>query len=224
MSTRNTSLIFTMITALIIFVLVTFVFTASNGYGYDQSVVEWVNGLTSPIVEKVMEFISLLGSSEVILIATFLIAGILVLKRNWIMTFFFLTVSVGGVALNLVLKLLFQRERPGGEVKLIEVFNFSLEIPSYSFPSGHTMRITILLLFLIYISFRFIQKTSIKIVASTVCILTMVGVALSRLFLEAHFLSDTLGAMSISLAWFAFCLLLFKRYEAKRAPIVYRQW
>lgn len=210
-----------MITALIVFVLVTFVFTVSNGYGYDQTVMDWVGGMSSSVIEKVMEFISFLGSSEVILLVTFVMAVIFAIKRNWIFTLFFLTVSVGGVALNLILKLLFQRERPGGEVSNIEVFDFSLEIPSYSFPSGHTMRITILLLFLIYISYRFIQSKGLRVASYVVYILTMVGVALSRLFLEVHYLSDTLGAMSVSVVWFCFCLLIFKKFQPQRTQMVY---
>lgn len=213
-----------MISALIVFVLVTFFFTMSNGYTYDQSIVDWVNTISNTSVEKVMEFISLLGSSEVILLVTFVIAAIFAIKRNWIYTLFFLTVSVGGVALNFVLKFLFQRERPGGDVSYIEVFNFSLEIPSYSFPSGHTMRITILLLFLIYISSRFIRSSGLKILSYVACILTMIGVALSRLFLEAHFLSDTIGAMSISIVWFCLCLLIFKKYQRKQTNAIYRRW
>lgn len=213
-----------MITSLIVFILVTFVFTASNGYVYDQSIIDWVNSITSTSIEKVMEVISMLGSSEVILLVTFIITAIFAFKRNWIFTIFFLTVSVGGVALNFVLKFLFQRERPGGDVSYIEVFNFSLEIPSYSFPSGHTMRITILLLFLLYISFRFIKSTGLKVLSYLACIVTMIGVALSRLFLEAHFLSDTLGAISISIVWFCLCLLIFKKYQPQRTHAIYRRW
>lgn len=194
----------------------------NNGYIYDQTIIDWINSISSKSIEKVMEFISLIGSSEVILLVTFVIAAIFAIKRNWMFTIFFLTVSVGGVALNFILKFLFQRERPGGEVSYIEVFNFSLEIPSYSFPSGHTMRITILLLFLIYISFRFIKSAGLKVLSYVVCTLTMIGVALSRLFLEAHFLSDTIGAISISVAWFCLCLLIFKIFQGKQTDTIYR--
>ncbi|WP_161784648.1 hypothetical protein [Halalkalibacter okhensis] len=41
--------------------------------------------------------------------------------------------------MNFGLKLLYQRERPGVE-REIEVFGNSLDLISYSFPSGHTMR------------------------------------------------------------------------------------
>lgn len=214
---KNKSLIFVLIVSLLAFLSVTFIFTSENGYSYDQEVINWIDEhATAPLV-KGMDLISLIGSSEVVLLLTVLIIVILAIKREWFYAFFFLTVSVGGVVVNFTLKVLFQRERPG-EMSYIEAFNISLEIPSYSFPSGHTMRATILLLLLIYLSHRFIKRGLVKFIAYIGCIGLMIGVALSRLFLEAHFLSDTLGAISISLVWFCFCLYMFKRTK-KRTPL-----
>lgn len=199
--------------SLIIFLSMTYWLTSDHGFTFDATISEWVESTSSPWVVNVMEGISLIGSSEVILIVTLLVAGIFVLKRDWYHTLLFLTVSVGGVALNLILKLVFQRERPDGEVSYIEVFNMSIEIPSYSYPSGHTMRAAIFILFLIYLSLRYIMHAGMKIIVNTVLFLTLIGVACSRLYVEAHFLTDTLGAIFISLAWSSLCLLLFKRYD-----------
>src|SRR5699024_11275784 len=66
------------------------------------------------------------------------------------------------VFLNLALKLLIHRERPGDEAKYIDVFNYQLEMQSYSFPSGHTMRATIFFLFLIYLVYYFGKRTLTK--------------------------------------------------------------
>lgn len=209
---KNKSLFLISIISLLMFLSVTFIFTMENGFFYDEAVVQWVNETSTTSLVKVMDVISLVGSSEVVLLLTFGIAAILALKRKWFYTLFFLTVSVGGVAVNFILKVIFQRERPG-EMSYIEVFNLSLEIPSYSFPSGHTMRATILLLFLIYISYHFIKHSVVKYLSYIVCTIIMIGVALSRLFLDAHFLSDTLAAISMSLLWFCLCLYVFNRYK-----------
>src|SRR5690625_5957759 len=115
-----------------------------------------------------MELVSMLGSSEMILFVTFGIAAIFAIRKNWSFMIFFLIVSVGGVFLNLLLKLLFQRERPG-EMSNIEVFNYSLEIHSYSFPGAHTMRATILLVYLVYISVRFIRDAELRFIFYVDC-------------------------------------------------------
>src|SRR5690625_3202679 len=159
---KNKPLYLILLISILMFISVTFIFTAKHGYMYDQAIIDWIDRISSATLVKTMDLVSMLGSSEMILFVTFGIAAIFAIRKNWSFMIFFLIVSVGGVFLNLLLKLLFQRERPG-EMSNIEVFNYSLDIPSYSFPSGHTMRATILLVFLIYISSRFIRNSAVRI-------------------------------------------------------------
>src|SRR5690625_3093412 len=222
---KNMSLFLVMFLFLFVFASIAFL-TGTSAFPYDDTVIQWIDQVSSSFLLGMMEIISMIGSSEAVLLLTFVITVIFLVKRDWFHTIFFLTVSVGGVVLNFVLKFLFQRERPG-EMSHIEVFNFSLDIPSYSFPSGHMMRITILILFLIYISYRFTKHIALKLLATIILVITLVGVALSRLFLDAHFLSDVLAAGSISVVWFCLCYFFFKRYEDKQKNNLfsrYRQW
>lgn len=208
---KNKSIICLIIINLVAFLLVAFWLTPSNGYLYDYQVIAWVEGASTKLLNQIMLVISLVGSSEIILLATIVISAIFLVKRYWQLLYFFIIVSVGGVALNFLLKILFQKERPGGNVSSIEVFNFSFDIPSYSFPSGHMMRATLLLLFLIYLSYSFIKNTFLKWTAYLTSFILMIGVALSRIFLDAHYLSDIIGAVSISIVWFCLILLIFKK-------------
>lgn len=208
---KNKSIICLIIINLVAFLLVAFWLTPSNGYLYDYQVIAWVEGASTKLLNQIMLVISLVGSSEIILLATIVISAIFLVKRYWKLLYFFIIVSVGGVALNFLLKILFQKERPGGNVSSIEVFNFSFDIPSYSFPSGHMMRATLLLLFLIYLSYSFIKNTYLKWTAYLTSFILMIGVALSRIFLDAHYLSDIIGAVSISIVWFCLILLIFKK-------------
>src|SRR5699024_4269811 len=182
----------------LLFLAVVFIFMGERGLAYDEQFISFVQTLSSGTLLSLMNVLTIIGSSEVILLITALIAGIYLLRRDWIMMIFFLVLSVGGVILNLGLKLAIQKERPDGDISYIEVFNYVLEIPSYSFPSGHTMRSTILLLFLMYLILRFIKNFLFKTASVMICIVLMMSVALSRLFLEAHFLSYTIASMSIS--------------------------
>ncbi|HLR75361.1 MAG TPA: phosphatase PAP2 family protein [Virgibacillus sp.] len=210
---KNKTLFVTIMLSMIIFLTTALVTQMNGSFGFDQSMMNWVEQTSSPLLVNTMDVISLFGSSEVILLLTGLITVIFLFKRDWLNVIFFLVVSVGGVFLNLLLKLAFQRERPDGEVSYIDVFNVSLEIPSYSFPSGHTMRATILLLFLMYLVYTYVIHRSLKGLLLLLCSLGIVGVALSRLFLEAHFLSDTIAAISVSIMWFCLVRLFFKKYD-----------
>lgn len=116
------------------------------------------------------------------------------------------SLTFGGIILNFLLKILFQRERPG-EMSVIEIFGYSLEMSSYSFPSGHTMRIVLFFFFIMYIGCYFIKNTPVKISIIVAMSLLTVSVLLSRIIVGAHFPSDILAAVAVSISWFYFCLL-----------------
>ncbi|OLN22273.1 hypothetical protein BTO30_11030 [Domibacillus antri] len=81
------------------------------------------------------------------------------------------------------------------------------------------MRSVILFTFLINCIYRLLKREALKIPLYTICLLLIFGVALSRIILGAHFLSDTLAAISISLAWFCLCLyclpIIYKKIQPK---------
>src|SRR5699024_10308374 len=117
---------------------------------------------------------------------------------KWRQLFFFFVVSVGGVFLNLALKLLIHRERPGDEAKYIDVYNYQLEMQSYSFPSGHTMRATVFFLFLLYLVYYFGKRTLTKWILFVLFSIRTIAVPLSRVILDSHFATDVIGAVFIS--------------------------
>src|SRR5690625_2345998 len=123
---KNSLYIITLI-PLFAFLSVTFIFTEEKGFVYDQNTMQWIEEISKLFMVKTMEVISMIGSSEIILLITMAITVLFLIKKDWYHTIFFLSVSVGGVFLNFLLKVLFQRERPGGDISYIEVFNFSLE-------------------------------------------------------------------------------------------------
>jgi len=215
---ENKTLSISLILSLIAFLLVTFIFTAENGFTYDNYLTTKLSAISSKSLDSFMNIISLLGSSEVILLLTVLIGFVFLLQKNWLQLFLFFVLSVGGVALNFFLKMAFQRERPDGEVSMIEVFNYTLEIPSYSFPSGHTMRATIFLLFLLYLITKYLLEGFVRTTLIGVLILVIISVAISRVYLEAHFAFDTISAISISIGWFSLITMIFNKIEEKKRP------
>ncbi len=198
-----------MISSFFLFLIISILSMRNKLTLLDQSIISSLTDGTSTIVMTLMELVTKIGSGEMILIATLIISIFLMVKkmRKHVILLFLLT--FGGIVLNFALKILFQRERPG-EMSVIEVFGYSLEIASYSFPSGHTMRSVLLFSFLIYMSYHFIKKPFARVAVIGLLSFMILLIALSRIIVGAHFPTDILAAVSISIAWFYSCLILLQ--------------
>ena len=215
MKSRKTTFLLLAIIFSLLFIFVANITSGSLGVTIDEAFANWADQQTNAFINQLMNFASIIGSSEVILLVTVLIGLYFLIKRYWHHFFFFFVLSVGGVILNLTLKLLVKRARPDDEVSFIEVFDYTFELQSYSFPSGHTMRATILFLFIMYLAIYGLKQTMFKTIAIIGSIVLLLLVALSRIMLDAHYATDIIGAIVISLAWFFLCLNLFYSNKAK---------
>lgn len=195
----------------VLFIVVAFLTIGQQGIDFDEAVGTWAAEHTSSLFESVMKLISIIGSSEVVVLATGLIGLILLIKRKWKSFFMFFVLSLGGVVLNFVTKLIVQRARPGDEAKMLEVFNIEFEIQSYSFPSGHTMRAVVLFLFIAYLAVHYLRNNLAKTIITLASLAFIVLVAWSRVVLDAHYATDIIGGLFMAGAWYFFCLLLFNR-------------
>ncbi|WEG17884.1 phosphatase PAP2 family protein [Alkalihalophilus pseudofirmus] len=188
---------------------------------FDKLLLDWMNQLIPSSLQEPMSFLTKLGSGEVMIILTLVLMGFLYFKREKLYALMLGVIVFGGLFLNLGLKLLFQRERPG-EIRYLEVFGQSFELASYSFPSGHTMRTFLLFAFIIYISYLFITKRAIRLMSYAIAVFCISVVALSRMILEAHYPSDIIAAISISILWFIICIRvvpgLVRKYTRTQAP------
>jgi len=116
----------------------------------------------------------------------------------------------GGMVLNVLLKHVYQRARPAFD----EPF---LTLVTYSFPSGHTAAATLFYGLLASYAVTVSPRWRVRCAAVAGAVFMVALVALSRVYLGAHFVSDVLAAMAESLAWLAFCITSVSTLRRRRA-------
>ena len=163
--------------------------------GLDAAVQKLVNGFRGSF-DGLLVFLTTLGG---FLPMTLLVCAVLVLligagkPRE---ARFLLWSTVGCLVLNVLLKLLFHRARPHAEPAYL------LPRPgSLSFPSGHTMGSAGALGGLAVVVRVLGPRRAVWRSVAVVCALMVLGVALSRVYLGAHYPSDVLGGLFAAASW-----------------------
>lgn len=160
---------------------------------------EWFRVHATPRFNTGMHFVSALASTTAVSILFAGMSCVFLWKRLWYWLSGLVLVVAGGMLLNVLLKNLFGRARPGWADPL-------MALAGPSFPSGHTMMATIIYGFMAVYLMRGIASWPARFFIAITTISLVVLVALSRMYLGAHYLSDVLAAMAAGTGWVAFCL------------------
>ena len=94
---------------------------------------------------------------------------------------------------NLILKNIVKRFRPVG-IQLIDAHG-------YSFPSGHASISTAIAIVLIYFMFKRMKNKKTAYILSSLVIIYLILVAISRVYLGVHYPTDILGGWVIAGIW-----------------------
>lgn len=138
--------------------------------------------------------ITLLGEAVIIISLTAVCSILFWLwRRNKFIVPFWITLA-GSSLLTVVAKAIIQRERPGGLLPIVTEHSFS-------FPSGHAAISFAFFGYLAYFLVKNQTKWRYKINNIFFCVIAVLLVGLSRLYLGVHFLSDVLGGYLIGLIW-----------------------
>jgi undecaprenyl-diphosphatase len=86
---------------------------------------------------------------------------------------------------NLVLKLIFARERPD-IMRLIDEYN-------YSFPSGHAMINMAFYIIILLLTWRHVPNKSAKYALTFICIIMPLIIGFSRIYLGVHYATDVIA-------------------------------
>lgn len=191
---------------------------AGSTQHFDDAVLTWIGAHQLPWLQRLAVEITALGTGSVVAMMALIAALFLALSPHRYRALLLIAATMGGLLLNGVLKLIFDRPRP-------EIFAWGTHVVSSSFPSGHAMNSVIVYSTVAYLAARLESRPWMRWITLLVAALVIVLVCLSRLYLGVHYPSDVAAGAVVGLAWAAFCMsgleaarVFGRRFQRGREP------
>ena len=188
------------------------VLAKANAYfDWDLRVANAVQSIPLPGMLTLMQVVSLAGNGATSWVIAIIAFIIFFAFRRRSEAFGLLLSVAGGSLLNRLVKYVVARPRP-----TLEHVRVSGEWANESFPSGHVTFYVCCFGFLFFVAYALLPKGSnVRRVACALAALPVPLIGLSRIYLGAHWPSDTLGAYLFSGLWLAFSLDLYRRWKRR---------
>lgn len=169
--------------------------------GIDSSVAEWGDHHGSAWTHDALTLVTYLGETVTVTVIAIVVASIEFARtRNRWVILFLLAVILGDKLLTAAVKEIVDRARPE-----IEAVAATL---GPSFPSGHTSTAAASWAAFALVAGRWWGRPAWPALAGG-AVGIAVAVALSRVLLDVHWLTDVLGGLALGWAWFAACAIAF---------------
>jgi len=169
---------------------------------WDVEFSRWLHVHANDTLTSFFKVVTYAGNVAFLALFTVAIAAYFVRRARINEAVFVLVSALGIEMLNALLKLGFHRQRPE--------FTY-VHLDTYSFPSGHATGATAIYGVVVYLLVRD-RQTPARVMAAVGFVALIALVGFSRLYLEAHYLSDVLAGCSLGAAWA--CATLFV-YESR---------
>jgi len=169
--------------------------------GLDSSVAKWGDNHGSAWSHDALTLVTQLGETWLVVLVASVVAGVEIARTRsrWVAPFL-LAVILGDKLLTEAIKQIVDRARP-----TLEAVAATL---GPSFPSGHTSTAAASWAAFALVAGRWWGRRTWPALAGT-AVGIAVAVALSRVFLDVHWLTDVLGGLALGWAWFAVCAIAF---------------
>jgi undecaprenyl-diphosphatase len=165
----------------------------------DDSVLRWMAAHQSTLATTAALETTALGTGTVVIMMTVVAGMFLALTGQRKPALLLVAATMGGLALNLLLKTHYHRPRP-------HIFPWATNAVSSSFPSGHAMNAVIVYGTIAYLAARLSRRRSIRAITQLLAVIVVIAICASRVYLGVHYPSDVLGGSIVGAAWAVFCM------------------
>ena len=162
----------------------------------DAGVHDWAVSRRTAGATQFFIAMTLLGGPVGLAVIVLLVTIVLLVRKRFRWVGYLLVTCGGGALLNLELKRYFARARP-------DVAEMLRLAHGYSFPSGHAMGSTVTFGALAYLAFRVAKTWRMKAACIALAITLIASIALSRVYLGAHWISDVGAGVAAGTVWVA---------------------
>ena len=193
---------------LLFLVLLTAVLNNGTLLEVDRWVSTHIPAIQSPTLTKIVIFITDINGVVGSAILSFFLIGFLFVKKYYRDLQFYLISFLGASALFTVIKLLVERARP-----VLKIINEQ----GFSFPSGHSSMSMVIALMLYVI---FVPKISSRGGRLALLLFTLswpILIAFTRVYLNVHWVSDTLAGFTVGIFWVTLILLVMQAKRSRRS-------
>lgn len=164
----------------------------------------------SPVLTQIMLLFTFLGGNIMLTISSLALFLLLFIKNYRHEASLFGVTFVMGCILNLLLKEIIGRARPDMSPLIHEMY--------YSFPSGHSMNSLVFYALLAYLTYHFTRSISRTVFVSSLCILLILMIGLSRIYLGVHYPSDIMAGYLAGVTWFITVLVIERTAKYIQRP------
>ena len=170
---------------------------------FDTFAHAWAVSKRTPGATSFFTVMTIIGSPVALVGLVIAVSALLIFTRRY-RWFLYLLITTGGEALlDMELKRYFARARPD----IAEMLRLA---HGYSFPSGHAMGSTVVFGALSYLAFRTATSWRLKSAVLALACTLVLAVALSRVYLGAHWISDVAAGVAVGALWLSITTLAYE--------------
>ena len=177
---------------------------------FDQSVTAAIEQFHGPAHDRAARAITFLGGHAFLLPATIVAVGLLLLRGHRVSAVLFSGVVVGGLLLEMILKIVYHRARPSLWPALVTE-------RTYSFPSGHATMATLFYGGVAAVVLHLSRRPVVRGVTLALATALILLIAYTRVYLGAHWTTDVVAGILIGFFWVVICAT-GTEYLARRKP------
>jgi undecaprenyl-diphosphatase len=195
--------------SLFVFAGVALLMAAGATQRMDESILLWMYGHSTPVLDSwALKLTSLGSSAPALMIALTASAFLWIGRHRWTLAVLW-TAVLGSAVLSTTLKAAFDRPRP--------MLWDRMHAGEASFPSGHAMSAVVIYGTLAYLVARLESGRGLRILTYGIAATAIVIIGVTRMYLGVHYPSDVIAGYAVALGWASFCALSIEVINQLRA-------